>query len=255
MTGLRLDDAAWTGRWAGRSTAEKTLLALGLLLVAATSGSVPVAAATCVVAVLVTLAVARVPWRSYLLAWAGPLPFIVLGAVTVAVTLGAPVDPVWTLGPLLVEPDGLHRASLVVVRSLAGVAAILLLAMTTPLSDLLTGLRRLRVPGPLVDVAALMYRMVFGLLEAAGQIRAAQTARLGYVDARAARHSVGLLAAATLRRAWTRAARLESGLEGRGYTGDLLVLAPSRPVSLPFVAVSVLLVGALAGWSLLEAVR
>ena len=254
MTSLLLDESAWTNHWRHRSTGEKSLLSLGLLAVAATSGAPQVAWAAGLVAVTAALVLARVPWRTYLLAWTGPLPFVLLGAATIAVTLGAPVAPVWQFGVLVVEPDGLQRAVQVLSRSMAGVSCVLLLATTTPLSDLLAGLRRLRVPPTLVDVAALMYRMVFGLLESAVRIHRAQAARLGFVDARAARRSVGLLGAATLRQAWLRSQRLEEGLAGRGYTGELTVLAPARPVSAAFVTVSVLLLALLAGWSVLEAV-
>lgn len=235
--------------------AEKAVLCLGLLLVAATSTSLAVSAAVLGCGMVLALAFARVPVRDYLLAWAGPVTFIVIGAVTVVITLGSPVDPVWHWGPLVLERDAISRGLHVGLRALAGVSAMLLLAMTTPLSDLLAGLRRLRVPGPLVDVAALMYRMVFGLLEAAIQIRESQAARLGFVDAAAARRSMGLLAAATLRRAWQRSQRLEGGMAGRGYTGELAVLTRPTPVSVPFLAASVVLVGVLAGWSVLEAVR
>ena len=37
---LALDDTAWSGAWRTRSTAEKSLLAVGLLLVAATSSAI-----------------------------------------------------------------------------------------------------------------------------------------------------------------------------------------------------------------------
>ena len=255
MTTFRLDEAAWTGRWRRRAVGEKALLCLGLLLVATTSGSPLVTAVTLGCTLVLTLGVARVPWRRYLLTWLGPASFILIGALTVAVTLGRPVDPLWHWGPLVLEREALGRAGTVLLRALAGVAALLLLAMTTPLSDLLSGLRRLGVPGPIVDVALLMYRMLFGLLDAAAQIRECQAARLGFVDGPAARRSMGMLAAATLRRAWQRAQHLEDGLAGRGYTGDLPVLGRQVPLSVPFVTGSVALVAGLAGWSILEALR
>lgn len=255
MSSFRLDDAAWSNRWRRRSTAEKAFLSLGLLLVATTSGSPTVSLLAGAVAVIAALVGARVSPRAYLLTWTGPLMFILLGAATIAVTLGSPVAPVWQWGPLVIEPSGLDRAVHVLCRSLGGVACALLLATTTPLSDLLTGLRRLRVPSTLVDIAALMYRMVFGLLDSAGRIHQALASRLGFINARAARRSVGLLGAATLRQAWLRSQRLEEGLAGRGYTGDLLILATARPVSVVFVAISAVLITGLATMSVLAALR
>ena len=63
---LTLDDAAWSSPWRTRSTLEKSLLCLGLLLVAATTTSLVVASLVGVCAVGLA-AVARVPARVWCL--------------------------------------------------------------------------------------------------------------------------------------------------------------------------------------------
>lgn len=254
MARLALDEAAWTGPWGARSTGEKAGLALGLLLVAVTAPVPQVSGAALLCAAVLAVAVARVPWRTYAAALAAPAAFIALGALAVVVTVGAvpDADRVLGLGPVSVTHSGLSAAIGLVARSLAGSAAVLLLATTTSVLSLLGGLRALRVPEPIIDIAALMYRLLFSLLDSAAAIREAQAARLGYATARAARQSFGVLAAATLRRAWDQSRRLEEGLAGRGYAGSLRTLTVARPVSVPFVVGSAVLVGALAVWSVLS---
>ena len=61
MARLAIDEAAWSNAWRTRSTAEKAVLALGLLAVAVTARSAPVALAVLVLAVGAALAGARVP--------------------------------------------------------------------------------------------------------------------------------------------------------------------------------------------------
>ena len=241
-----LDDAAWSSRWRTRSTLEKSLLCLGLLLVAATSTSVPLAAVVggCSVALAV---VARVPLGVWVRSMLGPLLFIALGAVTIAVTLGS--GDLWSVGPLGVDEGSATRAVLVATRALAATSAMVLLAATTPMVELLAGLRRARVPEVAVDVAAVTYRMIFTLLDAASAIRTAQVGRLGYASGRAARRSVGLLCAAVLVTAWDGARRLEEGLAGRGGVGSV-PLVPARAVSAPFVLAGGGLVLGLAALSL-----
>ncbi|CAM3994530.1 cobalt ECF transporter T component CbiQ [Janibacter anophelis] len=244
--GLSLDDAAWSSPWRTRSTLEKSVLCLGLLLVAATTTSVVVAGAVGICVLAIT-ARARVPagvwWRAML----GPAAFIGLGAVTIAVTFGGGDLVRW--GPVGVGAGSASRALLVATRALAATAAMVLLAATTPMVDLLAGLRRARVPEVAVDIAAVTYRMIFSLLDVATSIRAAQAGRLGYASGGAARRSVGLLAAAVLVGAWDRARRLEEGLAGRGGVGAVPVV-PARDVSTPFVVAGASLVLALAAMSL-----
>ena len=242
---LSLDDAAWTSPWRSRSTLEKSLVCLGLLLVAATTTSLLVAGLVGVCAVALAV-LARVPARTWVGAMTGPAVFIVIGAVTIAVTLGPGDLAAW--GPFGVDEGGVERALLVASRALAATSATVLLAATTPMIDLLAGLRRARVPEVAVDVAAVTYRLVFSLLDAASAIRAAQAARLGYANGRVARRSIGLLSASVLVSAWDRVRRLEDGLTGRGGVTSVPIVR-ARAVSLPFVLAGGTLVLALGGLS------
>lgn len=251
MATLAIDEAAWGNAWRTRSTGEKALLSLGLLAVAATAPHASVALTVLAVALAAALAGARVPPRTYLRAVAAPLVFVMVGALSVAVTVGAgPSTAGWQgWGPVGVTPATLAQAAQVTTRSLGAMAALMLLATTTPVADLLAGLRRWRVPKAVVDIAGIVYRMLFTLLDTAAAVRSAQASRLGYAGGRAARRSLGLLGSAVLGQAWQRARRLEAGLAGRGYTTSLRTLPRERPVSWPFVAGTLATLAALTGLS------
>ena len=117
-----------------------------------------------------------------------------------------------------------------------------MLALTTPMTDVLGGLRRVGVPAFLVEIAGVVYRMIFTLLDSVGTIRESQTARLGYATRRAALASTGTLLAG----------RLEAGLAGRGYTGDLIVTTPARQASWRSLCGVVLVVSALMTWAVMS---
>ena len=255
MARFALDEAAWSGPWRQRSTGEKALLSLGLLAVAATSRSLWVSALVLAVAVATALFAARVPRRTYALAVLAPMTFVVIGAIPIALTFGgSATGALVALGPVAVTSAGLYAAAVVALRSAAAMAAMTLLAATTPMVDLLEGLRRLRVPEVLVDIAGLVYRMLFTLIDSVLAVREAQAARLGFIDGRSARRSMGLMAGSVLGRAWQRSRRLEEGLRGRGYAGSLRTLPRETVVSAPFVATSAVLVLALAVVSVLGAI-
>jgi cobalt/nickel transport system permease protein len=171
-----------------------------------------------------------------------PLAFIGVGALTTVVELGS--DGVgWA-------PDAVARAGALIGHAVAGSAAVLLLATTTPMSDLLPALQRLRVPAAVVEVASVVYRLLFVLRTSLGTIREAQTARMGYATVRGSYRSSGALAAAVLTRSWDRARRLQEGLAGRGLETGLRVLPETLPASRRFEAASVLGLAALAAVSL-----
>jgi cobalt/nickel transport system permease protein len=103
------------------------------------------------------------------------LPFM-LAAVTVAFTL--PGQVIWQ-GPwgLSVTDAGLTRFVSILLRSWISVQAAILLTATTRFPDLLHALRHLKVPAILVAILAFMYRYLFVLVDEAGRLLRARSAR------------------------------------------------------------------------------
>jgi cobalt/nickel transport system permease protein len=245
VTGLAIDDAAWASAWRRRSPGDKLLLSLGLVICALVLPVWPGSVLVGLTAVVLALGPARVPAGTFLRAVRLPLTFVAIGALTTVVEIGS--DGIgWA-------PDAAAHAGSLVGHSLAGGAAVLLLATTTPMSDLLPALRRLRVPAAVVEVAGVVYRLLFVLLESLRTIREAQTMRMGYSSVRRSYRSSGALAAAVLTRSWDRARRLQEGLAGRGLDAGLRVLPEALPSSKVFLAATVLGLGAVVGLSVVVA--
>ncbi|RZU31884.1 cobalt ECF transporter T component CbiQ [Blastococcus saxobsidens] len=242
MTGLAVDDAAWASAWRGRAPTDKLLLSGGLVVTALVLPAWPGSLLVGLAAVVLALGPARVPAGTFLRAVRWPLAFIAVGALTAVVTVDG--------GGLGWAPDAGARAGGLVGHALAGTAAVLLLATTTPMSDLLPALRRLRVPAAVVEVASVTYRLLFVLLESLGAVREAQAARMGWSSPRRSYRSAGLLAAAVLTRSWDRARRMQEGLAGRGMETGLRVLPESQPSSRAFLASGLVLLAAIVGLTL-----
>jgi cobalt/nickel transport system permease protein len=245
VTGLAIDDAAWASAWRRRAPGDKVLISLGLVLSALLLPVWPGSLLVALTAVGLALGPARVPPRTFGRAVRAPLAFILIGALTTVVEVGGD-GPGWA-------PDAAGQAGALVGHAVAGSTAVLLLATTTPMSDLLPALQRLRVPAAVIEVASVVYRMLFVLLTSLTTIREAQTARMGYATVRSSYRSSGALAAAVLTRSWDRARRLQDGLAGRGLETGLRVLPETLPASRRFETATVVGLAALAAVSLVVA--
>lgn len=243
--GLALDHAAWSSPWRLRSVRDKGVLCAGLLLAALCLPPVPGGLAVVAISLGLLLGPIRVGWTRLLrICWL-PLVSILIGVATVAVSVR------WDVGLRLeVTEAGTATSVQLAVRALAATLAMFTLACSTPMIDLLAGLRRLRVPDPLVEIAALIYRFSFGLLESAGAVHAAQESRLGYASRSAAMRSASMGVAALFVRSWERARRLEDGLAGRGYVDALRTLEPARRRSSGFLVASIAAVALIAALAL-----
>jgi cobalt/nickel transport system permease protein len=241
-----LDALAYANPWRRRHPAEKALLALGLLACAVAlppwPGSVLVGAVA-LGALLgpVALAAAQV-WRAV----RAPLVFIVVGSLPLLVAVGGATVLRW-------EPAGLVPATMLAGRALAALLCLVLFAATTPLADTLPRLERLGVPAAVTEIAALMYRLLFLLLDTVTTVREAQAGRLGFRTWRTTYRSVAGQAGAVFIGSFDRARRLEQGLALRGYTGSLKVQVEARPVSWPFLAVTAVLLVAVVAATLVLA--
>ncbi|MFD3669020.1 cobalt ECF transporter T component CbiQ [Streptomyces sp. NPDC058672] len=244
---LPIDAAAHSCRWRRRHPVDKAVLGLGFTVLAVSLPPWPGAALVLVAALAVLLGPAGVPPRKLWRAYRVPLGFCVTGALTLIVQLGGPE------GFVTLADGGPARAGGLLLRTSAASLGVLLFAFTTPMSDLLPRLVKAGVPAPVVDVALVMYRMSFLLLDSMSRIRQAQAARLGHTTRAATWRSLGGLGATAFVRAFDRAGRLQAGLAGRGYDGTLRVLVPEARISRRFVAVSaVLLTGLVALTLVLE---
>jgi len=248
VTGLAIDVAAWSSPWRPRAPGDKAVLCCGLTGCALVLPAWPAGPAVLAVTAGLALGPAGIPWRVLLRVVRVPAAFIVLAAAPVAV--GLRTEPAVAL---LVTREGVLRAAGLAVHGLAGSAAVLLLAATTPLSDLLPRLRALGVPAAVIEIALLTYRLLFELLDSIRAITEAQTARLGYSGWGPTLRSSSGLVAAVLVRSWDRARRLEAGLAGRGLEGSLTVLDETAPSDRGFVAASLAGLAALTTFSLLLA--
>jgi cobalt/nickel transport system permease protein len=142
-------------------------------------------------------------------------------------------DPrVDVLGLGLSQP-GLWAAWNVLAKATLGVLAAIVLAATTPVSDLLRGLHRLHLPRAIVEIATFMVRYLGIVTGEAGRMHVARQSR-GYEprwlwQAKGVAASIGTLFV----RSYERGERVHVAMASRGYAGgplpDLSGLAHPSP--------------------------
>jgi cobalt/nickel transport system permease protein len=198
-----------------------------MMAVALTTSSWPVEGLILLLMIGLTVFSARVRWTDMVHSASVPVGFVLFGTLAQAASLrlnGA-------LPTVELTADALSKAAFVGIRSLACVAALLALALTTPLPDILRLLRRIGLGRDVGDIALMMFRFVWLLLDCVEHGRQSQANRLGYVGYRRSLGSIGMLMAALLPRVLSQAHRLETGLAARGYEGELNFIPLERPVS------------------------
>ena len=130
---MLIEQSAYANRWRAVSPAAKGGFALGGLLAAFVANTPTAAAGIALVVVATTLLGARVsPWL-YLRVAAPATAFLAVSSLSLmfSISLDASGGPQWQFAP-----DAVSRIATVASRSLASLAALLFLVLTTPLRDL-----------------------------------------------------------------------------------------------------------------------
>ena len=219
---MLIEQWAYGNRWRFVSPAAKAVFCLGGFVAAFAAGRPEVAAAVAALLAIATTAGAGVAFRRYLRVALPPLGFLLLGCLSLAYSLD------FVGGTLVVQwlPEGRGPLLQLAARSLGALAALLFLALTTPMVDLIAFFRRLRVPEVLLEIMVLCYRMLFVFSEALHDTRTAQAARLGYATPRLALRSLGSLTANLTVQIWQRAHALHIAAQSRNNDGAFCFLEP-----------------------------
>jgi cobalt/nickel transport system permease protein len=116
------------------------------------------------------------------------------------------------------------RAAALVIKTYISALFVLILMGTTPLPELLDGLRRLKAPVLLLEVVNLLWRYLFVIGEQARYMRLAALARGGSFSFRRAAGAVSVLFARSIQRA----EQIHRSMEARGHDRRFPVLRNPR---------------------------
>jgi cobalt/nickel transport system permease protein len=200
----------------------KLVIAITVILTVVRSSSLvlPLTALAASLAVMLAL---RIPVRLLLLRLAGPMGIVVMLVILQSFMTGTtPLFSASIFGWVLTATqEGLMRGMLLGSRVLGAVAVMLLLSSVTPAYKVFHALRWFRIPEAWVEIALLVYRYVFALLEQASDVATAQRVRLGYSNLSRSLSSVGVLAGTVITRSMDQAMRTYEAMTLRGYRGQL----------------------------------
>ncbi|MDZ4063624.1 MAG: cobalt ECF transporter T component CbiQ, partial [Coriobacteriia bacterium] len=178
------------------------------------------------------------PLRSYAKVAVTPWSFLLISALTLAVSVRLGGSG-WLPVTLTIEPGQAEQALALVARSIAALSATLFLAFTTPMTDVISLARRMRVPATLVEMMTICYRALFVLLDVLHDMGAAQAARLGYSTWRNSMRSMGTAVALLAIETWRRSIIMHQASLARGGGEELRFLEPRREATAAHLAIAV----------------
>jgi len=170
----------------------------------------------------ILILVAKVPIKFYLKFISVPFGFALLTCVFMVFFFGSGtvIYETGILG-IVVRLDALTLGILTFSRTLACFSVLGFLSLTTPISEILNKLYKIKVPKIFIEIALLMYNVIFVFLDQVNTMTNAQKTRMGYNGVKNSYRSLGLLAANLFFRSLDKSEQMQNALDSRGYNGEL----------------------------------
>lgn len=165
----------------------------------------------------------RIPLKLLLARLAFPAGMVLMLILLMAFTQGEKILVTFAFwgANLPMREEGLLRGMLTGSRVMGAVGVVLLLSTVTPAHKIFIALRWFRIPAAWIEIAMLMYRYVFCLLDRAVDTAEAQRVRLGYLGMRRSLNSLATLAGAVLLGSLDQAQKTQEAMLMRGYSGAI----------------------------------
>ena len=175
------------------------------------------------------MGIARVRVSSYLKFMAIPFSFTALTCIFLLFFFGSG-KIIWSSGIswLVIRQDALDTAILVFFRVFACVSCLGFMSLTTPINDFLHAMAKIHVPREIIEIAMLMYNIIFIFLDEVDTMRNAQKSRLGFRGYWDSFKSLGSIVSNLFLKSLDKAEMLQKALESRGYRGDIPIYEPSN---------------------------
>lgn len=223
-----MEQYAYASKMRYISASLKTAFSVAVLLLCVILNRVPVSVFIIVSMMAATVGAGSVRLRDYTRLLGIPLFFIVFGGIALIFTTG-----------------DIRLAAEVTLRAVGAVSAFYFLILSTPVSEILSVLRKCHLPKLFIELMYLIYRFIFVLTDVWGNMNTAAQARLGYADYRTSLHTFGGIAGNLLVLSMRKADAFYDAMESRCYDGDLCFLEETKKCRLPECAGAVLYICAL----------
>ena len=251
MIETHLDSAAQQSALRYINTGTKLILALGSLILCLISPSPVVPLISGIVLSLVLLIPGRTSPRIYAEVLLGPAIFTVMSIVVLLFLLGGG-DVIWRFNPvpwidLAITSGSLRQSMLVLCRVFGCSISLFFIVLTTPVTDLFDGMKRIGIPIELIDLMMITYRYIFIVCAQAVEIFQAQVMRLGYSRPVEAVRSFSMLCGMLFISSWNAGEDLVRAMDCRCYDGIFPSLDFAEPMQMRSLIPVILYLAGLGG--------
>ncbi len=252
--GMQIDSYAYQSQLKNVNAGVKVVFSVTILVLCILLNEPLVSLAILTATAYLTMIRGGLSFHKYFRVLLIPITFIILGTVTIAIEISPRplLDYSISLGFFYVNTSKANLGEMLVMmlKLFAAVSALQLMILTTPSSEIISVMRKARVPKLIIELMNLIYRYIFILLEVYGKMRNSAESRLGYIDLKTAYSTFAGIGGNLLVVSMQKATNYYNAMEARCYDGDLVFLEEDKKIVPAHIfAAAAFIIGIIGLWA------
>ena len=233
---ISIDKLAYISTLRKINPMEKFVFAIVTMIVCIALNNIAVSIIIILLMAIITIFKGKIPAKIYGQLLLLPLVFLLIGIVTIAINIvGNSSEVLFSLTVFNVRLGGTKESILIsskiFFKALGSVSCLYFLTLNTPVFEVLSVLRKLKVPKLFVELMGLIYRFIFVLLDTANMILVSQSSRLGYSTIKLSYISLGKMITSLFISSYKRSQDIYTAMESRCYDGDINLIENNYVIS------------------------
>lgn len=226
-----IDEYAYNSKLRNWNSSLKVLFSFAIMIMSICSHNVIIPILITVSAGIITIYTGKIRTGVYLSFMCIPLAFLIM--TSIAIVLDFNFNGGFSVK---IHSEDVYRSVHIFFKAIGAVSAMYMLSLSTPVTEIIAVLGKLKLPFIIIDLMNLMYKYIFVLLDSQAKMKNSAASRLGYCNFKTSLKTFGLICGNLFVVSLRRASDYYNAIESRCSGGKIKFLSQNNSLKLKHVA-------------------
>ena len=173
----------------------------------------------------ITIFLGKISLKKYIDFFKVPIIFLLISVAVININFSKNITDFYyfNVGDLYIytTDENIKKSCILFWRALSGVSSMYMLALSTPLNEIIYVMKKARTPQIIIELMYLVYRFIFIMRDSYKSMRKSIESRLGFIDYRTSLLSFGKIISNILIISLRKSNSFYDAMESRCYRGEI----------------------------------
>ena len=173
----------------------------------------------------ITIFLGKISLKKYIDFFKVPIIFLLISVAVININFSKNITDFYyfNVGDLYIytTDENIKKSCILFWRALSGVSSMYMLALSTPLNEIIYVMKKARTPQIIIELMYLVYRFIFIMRDSYKSMRKSIESRLGFIDYRTSLLSFGKIISNILIVSLRKSNSFYDAMESRCYRGEI----------------------------------